>query len=246
MASRTSTANAVSGRAVSVSLGAHALLAGLATLVLAGPMEGQPRVKAVEVQLVEQSKERLPVDQPARVPAPDPLSLPLPLPASHARLHVRRPQAHAAAAPPCAMHAASLAPESPTNIHDVAMPSAVAPLAREEVSRPSPTATSGPAAATAPSPVRVVAVPRYRNNPAPEYPVAAKRRREEGEVRLSVTVSPDGRPLRVSLFRSSGHALLDQAAMDAVQRWTFEPARVAGEPVEDRVVVPVRFSLSRQ
>jgi protein TonB len=82
-----------------------------------------------------------------------------------------------------------------------------------------------------------VAVPRYRNNPAPEYPVAAKRRREEGEVRLSVTVSPDGRPLRVSLFRSSGHALLDQAAMDAVQRW---------EPVEDRVVVPVRFSLSRQ
>jgi len=240
MASRPSTASAASRRAslaVSVSLGAHVLLAGLGTLVLAGPMVGHPRVNAVEVQLVEPSKERLPADQPARVLAP---AL---LPASPARPPARHLQAHAAAAPLRAMNAAILAPD-PTNAGEVAMPSAAAPLAREEVSGPSPTATSGPAATPAPSPVRIVAVPRYRNNPAPEYPVAAKRRREEGEVRLSVTVSSDGRPLRVSLFRSSGHALLDQAAMDAVQRWTFEPARVAGRPVEDHVVVPVRFSLS--
>ena len=243
MASPPSTASATSGRAslaVSVSLGAHVLLAGLGTLVLAGPMEGHPRVNDVEVQLVEQSKERLPPDRPARVPEV------IPLPVSLAKRHARPSQAHATAAPPRPMHAASLAPESPANASEVAVPSAVEPPTREEVRGPSPTATLGPAAPSAPSPVRIVAVPRYRNNPAPEYPVAAKRRREEGEVRLSVTVSPDGRPLRISLFRSSGHALLDQAAMDAVLRWTFEAARAAGEPVEDRVIVPVRFSLSRQ
>ncbi len=243
MASHPSTASTASGRAslaVSVSLGAHILLAGLGTLVLAGPIERHAKVNAVEVQLVEQSKERPPADQPARVPEP------APLPASLAKHHASPSQVHPSAAPPRPIQTATLAPESPTNAGEVAVPSTVAPLAREEVREPSPTATPGPAVASAPKPIKIVAVPRYRNNPAPEYPAAAKLRREEGEVRLSVTVSPDGRPLWVSLLRSSGHALLDQAAIDAVERWTFEPARAAGEPVEDRVIVPVRFSLSRQ
>ncbi len=74
--------------------------------------------------------------------------------------------------------------------------------------------------------------------------MASKRRREEGEVRVAVTVGPDGRPLRVSLAKSSGHPLLDQAAVDAVRTWTFEPARASGVAVTSEVVVPVRFSLS--
>jgi protein TonB len=92
----------------------------------------------------------------------------------------------------------------------------------------------------------VSAKPRYRSNPTPDYPIPSKRRREEGIVLLNVQVQIDGTPAAVSLNRSCGHPLLDRAAVDAVRRWTFEPARAAGVPVASLVVVPVRFSLADQ
>jgi protein TonB len=58
-------------------------------------------------------------------------------------------------------------------------------------------------------------------------------------------VQADGLPAEISLNRSSGHPLLDRAALDAVRRWTFEPGRAAGVPVASLVVVPVRFSLEQ-
>ena len=62
---------------------------------------------------------------------------------------------------------------------------------------------------------------------------------------ISVEVGADGRAESVSLRRSSGVPALDQAALAAVRRWTFEPARAGGMAVSSRVEVPVRFSLSR-
>ncbi len=90
----------------------------------------------------------------------------------------------------------------------------------------------------------VSAKPRYRSNPTPDYPIPSRRRREEGIVLLNVQVQVDGTPAAVSLNRSCGHPLLDRAALDAVRRWTFEPARAAGVPVSSLVVIPVRFSLA--
>jgi protein TonB len=46
------------------------------------------------------------------------------------------------------------------------------------------------------------------------------------------------------LKQSSGFPLLDEAAIAAVRRWTFEPARIDGRAVASQVVVPVRFSMS--
>ena len=89
----------------------------------------------------------------------------------------------------------------------------------------------------------VSAQPRYNTNPRPDYPIPSLRRREEGTVLLNVQVQPDGTPAAISLNRSCGHPLLDRAALDAVRRWTFEPARAAGVPVASLVVIPVRFSL---
>jgi protein TonB len=89
----------------------------------------------------------------------------------------------------------------------------------------------------------VSAKARFRSNPTPDYPIPSKRRREEGIVLLNVQVAVDGTPAAVSVNRSCGHPLLDRAALDAVRRWTFEPARAAGVPVSSLVVIPVRFSL---
>ena len=104
-----------------------------------------------------------------------------------------------------------------------------------------------PAPVSAPAPpsgIVASAKPRYRSNPAPDYPVPSRRRQEEGIVLLNVLVRPDGLPATVSLNRSSGYPLLDRAALDAVNRWTFEPARAAGVPVSSTILIPIRFSLS--
>ena len=131
---------------------------------------------------------------------------------------------------------------------EVALPAVPeAPLRKDEIIPSSglPRAP-GTLAPSVHGPITVLATPRYRSNPRPEYPVASRRRHEEGEVRLLITVSPEGRPLQVSLAKSSGHPLLDEAAIGAVRRWTFEPARAAQIAVTSEVVVPVRFSLSQE
>ncbi len=83
----------------------------------------------------------------------------------------------------------------------------------------------------------------YRLNPAPRYPAAARREKLEGLVLLRVEVSEDGAALKVEVEQSSGHKSLDTAALDAVQRWHFEPARAAGRAIKARAQVPIRFKL---
>ena len=62
---------------------------------------------------------------------------------------------------------------------------------------------------------------------------------------LRVQVSAAGAPSSVQLARSSGSALLDRAAVAAVSRWRFVPARRGGQPVAAAVLVPLSFSLRR-
>lgn len=92
----------------------------------------------------------------------------------------------------------------------------------------------------------VPALPRYRDNPTPDYPQAARRRGYEGLVVLSVTVETDGRAMEVTVKDSSGHEVLDRAALDAVRRWRFDPATRRGVPCVMTVDVPVRFELREE
>ncbi|MFW6162471.1 MAG: energy transducer TonB, partial [Planctomycetota bacterium] len=48
----------------------------------------------------------------------------------------------------------------------------------------------------------------------------------------------------VRVARSSGHAVLDEAAVAAVRRWRFTPARAGGAAVTAEVEIPIRFRLS--
>jgi periplasmic protein TonB len=84
----------------------------------------------------------------------------------------------------------------------------------------------------------------YLRNPAPEYPTSAKRRRMQGTVMLSVRVSEAGSALAVRVSSSSGYEVLDQAALQAVKKWKFIPARRGDAPVEASVKVPVEFRLA--
>lgn len=84
----------------------------------------------------------------------------------------------------------------------------------------------------------------YLNNPAPSYPTSARSRGIEGRTMLRVQVSEAGEARAVEVVRSSGSEVLDSAALDAVKRWRFVPAKRGGEVIEAKVLVPVEFKLN--
>ena len=79
----------------------------------------------------------------------------------------------------------------------------------------------------------------------PVYPRIAKKSGWEGTVLVRVTVETNGRASQVELSRSSGHKVLDNAAVKAVKRWSFRPARDGNIPIRSVVVVPLKFSLKQ-
>jgi protein TonB len=78
-------------------------------------------------------------------------------------------------------------------------------------------------------------------NPELLYPAAARERSMEGSVLLEVLVSAGGNPLIMKIKKSSGHPILDTAALWSMEQWRFEPARRNGRAVEALVEVPIHF-----
>jgi len=104
----------------------------------------------------------------------------------------------------------------------------------------------------APAPVQPVAelpleLPRYNaaylSNPPPAYPLAARRRGIEGTVLVRAEVAAGGECLRAELKKSSGAEVLDQAALEAVKKWRFVPAKRGNQAVIAWVEVPITFKL---
>jgi protein TonB len=85
---------------------------------------------------------------------------------------------------------------------------------------------------------------RYVFCPPPAFPTEARKARLSGTALVLVLIDARGRPLSVTLQHSSGHAILDTAALRAVRGWRFEPARRDSNPVDARLEIPVRFALS--
>ncbi len=80
-------------------------------------------------------------------------------------------------------------------------------------------------------------------NPPPVYPDKARRAHWEGTVELEVLIRLDGGVDGVRVLSSCGHALLDEAALDAVRGWRFAPRSGAGGPT--RHTLPVTFVLEK-
>ena len=95
------------------------------------------------------------------------------------------------------------------------------------------------------APISKPVAAKYLNNPKPSYPLRARKRGYEGTALLKVLVSAEGLPKSVYLSQSSGHAILDRAALDTVKRWSFIPAKKGNTAVEASVEIPIRFNLGR-
>ena len=75
----------------------------------------------------------------------------------------------------------------------------------------------------------------------PTYPELAKRARVQGKVVLVVTVDEEGNVTDIRV--TSGHPLLDEAAVSAVKQWKYSPTLLNGEPVPVIANVTVFFNL---
>jgi protein TonB len=133
-----------------------------------------------------------------------------------------------------------------------------APVAEPEPARPAPSGREAVAerrrrlqdAAEATEPVgRAVRVgnqikaPRKTRNVQPVYPQIAQSARVQGAVIIEATIDPRGKISDTRVVRSI--PLLDQAAVDAVRQWEYEPTMLNGVPVPVIMTVTVNFSLQR-
>jgi len=94
------------------------------------------------------------------------------------------------------------------------------------------------------APVRLhdgMRAPRKIIHVNPIYPRVAQAARIEGVVILDAVIDASGRVTSVRVLRS--RPLLDQAAIDAVQQWTFTPTLLNGVPVPIMMTVTVQFTL---
>jgi protein TonB len=83
----------------------------------------------------------------------------------------------------------------------------------------------------------------YAYNPAPRYPRVALLRNIQGGLILSVEVSANGEPLEIRVEKSSGYSILDEAAVEAVRKWQFIPAKIGTIAIRSQVRIPVQFKI---
>ncbi|HVS13188.1 MAG TPA: TonB family protein [Thermoanaerobaculia bacterium] len=96
-----------------------------------------------------------------------------------------------------------------------------------------------------PGPVRLTAAmerPVKLHAPNPQYTEIARRARVEGTVVLEAVIETDGTVRDVTVLRDLPMGL-GGAAVVAVERWRFEPARLDGRPVAVILSLTVTFSL---
>lgn len=87
--------------------------------------------------------------------------------------------------------------------------------------------------------------PRGGYQITPRYPESARRQGIEGIALLRFQVLTNGRVGEVLIERSAGHYDLDLAAVEAIRRWRFEPARRGHQAIAAWAMLPVEFRLKK-
>jgi periplasmic protein TonB len=144
------------------------------------------------------------------------------------------------------------APDQPIPLTATLMPKP-AQLAEQEFLLPEPSSNSKPVAQAAEKPQKTAVAPKNRAKTWTQaireqfsaqqrdglfYPEAAIQQGLEGEALVLLLLDPTGSVVAARIEESSGHALLDDAALRAVRRLRSLPADAPSESL-----LPVRFTL---
>lgn len=193
---------------------------GTAQPIVQAPVLQGALVQAAAAVQPEPVAEQIPLPEPKPAePAPEPEPVSEPLPVKDGRL---------ASAP-------KQLPEQPASDPVVKEHAEPPP---EPIAQPQEPAPPASAPVTAPR-----ADASHLNNPAPSYPMLSRRLREEGTVLLELLIEADGQISELAVLQSSGFPRLDQAALEAVKQWRFEPARQGDTAIAYRYQQPITFQL---
>jgi len=81
-----------------------------------------------------------------------------------------------------------------------------------------------------------------RANPVPDYPQEARAAGKTGVVILKIVILADGTVAKVEAMRGDEPFL--SAAVKAVKRWKYEPARYKGQPITVYRIIQIPFKLT--
>ncbi len=201
-----------------ITIGLHALVIGVIKTAEPSPV-APAKPQQIEIQMAP----------PEVIPPPPP---PPPPPKPEPQLRPVQRQAPAPVMPVVSAPTSDVATADTVQVATTAQPDPV---------------PAAPPAPPPPAPVEKITEPRgfagYLRNPAPEYPTAAQDRGLEGRVILKVFVLASGQPRDIQVAKSSGHRILDDAAIKAVTAWAFDPAKRGSTPIDGWVQVPLTFKL---
>ncbi len=79
------------------------------------------------------------------------------------------------------------------------------------------------------------------NQVVPEYPALAKINYIQGQVRVQLTVSPEGQVAHAHVVR--GHPILAASALKAIRRWLYRPLITSLGPAAFLTTIDMNFSL---
>lgn len=168
--------------------------------------------------------------------------------ASHPPLHVSlisaRTPANAASTAPATADPATRDASSQATAR-VSAPAQTTTPARRQTSQAAPASPDSATANAAQAIVTVDADEVLRERRPPHYPALARRRGWEGTVQLRARIDRRGRVTEVEVLASAGKPVLDEAAIDAVRRWLFNPVQRGGFHTVAWVnIPPIRFQLN--
>ncbi|MFA9460017.1 energy transducer TonB [Thiohalorhabdus sp. Cl-TMA] len=86
--------------------------------------------------------------------------------------------------------------------------------------------------------------PKAVERAAMQYPAAARQKGITGFVTVNLLVNAEGRVEKVKVLDSKPGGVFEEAAVEAVRAWRFEPAKYEGEAVKVWAKQKIRFNLS--
>lgn len=116
------------------------------------------------------------------------------------------------------------------------------PKKRQKTEKLTPTTSASSAKQSAPKMVKKVT---FSARPSPiDYPHSAKKRNIEGVVLIEVWLDEQGKQTKQRVINSSGHQILDKAALKGIGKWQFSRQQDSGQAIAYRVQVPINFGLN--
>jgi protein TonB len=86
--------------------------------------------------------------------------------------------------------------------------------------------------------------PAFLHKEIPVYPMMARKLNQEGRVLLKLTIDEKGNLLNVEVIEKADYGFTE-AAVEAVKKSTFLPAKKDGKSIASRALLPIRFRLER-